>query len=186
MRTLLFTMTASVTLATQLAMAAPTFSVRTRMERPPEMQPITIADIGYNGESFSFVLPQNWRFDPDTASSALRFHSEDGGKAKISIQFSAETPPGVFQSADALRQFAAPNLSSAQLLEEFPIYSNNGQGKGALFGYGFEMRCRAAVVPLGHGCATFVLTCRTNEMVSEQTLSALITSFRKVAVPAAK
>ncbi len=170
------------TLMTTQLLAAPTLSVTTRTERPPEMDTITIAEIGFDEERFAFVLPQNWRFDPDPTGSVLRFHSELN-KAKITIQFSPLMPEGGVQSADAVRQLALPGLGYAQVIEEFPIVSNNGQGKGALFGYGLDWRCRAAVIPLARGCATFVLTCRTNEMSSQQTLGALVTSFRKVAAP---
>lgn len=160
--------------------AAPGLTVHTRTERPPEMDVITIAEVGFHENQFALVLPRTWRFEADAEGSALKFYS-DVNRAKIVVRFTHETPEAAMQSAEALRHLVAPHLPSAKLLEEFPTFSSGGKGKGALFSYSLNMRCRAAVFPTARGCATFLLTCSTNELSSEQTFSALLNSFRPIA-----
>ena len=180
MRWLLLTLTFATTL-----FASPTLTVRTRTERPPEMDAITIAELAFDGGVYALVLPRKWQFQPDPASRTLRFQSETD-RAQIIVHFSGEAPQAALQSADGIRQFVAPNLSSARVLEEFPIPSGTGEGKGAVFAYGLDKRCRAAVIPIPRGCVTFALTCKTNELASEQIFGGLVTSFRMLTPPPAK
>src|ERR1044072_8776983 len=101
MRSFLVALGTGVVIVAQ-AIAAPTFSFRTRTERPPEMDAITIAEIEFDGERFSLVLPRNWRLDSDLADRSLRFHSELN-RAAVVVQFAPEIPEGVLKSTDALR-----------------------------------------------------------------------------------
>lgn len=162
------------------AVAAPTLGIRTRLERPPEMDAITVAEVEFNAERFSFVVPRNWRLEPDLAGRTIQLSSELS-RAVITVQFSEQPAESVLKSTDTLREFAAPGLITAKVIEEFPVYSGGGQGKGALFANGTEARSRVAVVPLGRGCVSFVLSCRASDAPAQQTFGALITSFRKAA-----
>jgi hypothetical protein len=69
------------------------------------------------------------------------------------------------------------------VLEDFPVHSATGEGKGAVFAYGVNMRCRAAVIPTPRGCAIFLLSCKTGEVSAEQAFGSLLSSFRSVAAP---
>ena len=172
-----------IAIATAPLSAAPTLTLRTHTERPPEMDAITIAEVGFGGSYYSLVLPRNWRLEPDLEVNALKFHSELD-RAKMIVRFLPDSPAAVMQSGEAIRQFVAPHLTSAKLLEEFPTFSSAGSGKGVVFSPALDVRCRAAVLPTGRGCATFFITCRTNELSSERAFGALINSFRAVPAPA--
>jgi hypothetical protein len=172
-------LTASLSaLAIACATASPKFGFRLRTERPPEMDAITVADLEYENEKFSLVLPHNWRIEPDFGAQSLRLHSELT-RAVLTVQFHQSAPGDVSKSVDALRQFLAPTLNSSNVIEEFAVYSGVGEGKGMLCHYGDDWRLRAAVVPLNRGCVSFGLAFRTNETSGQQAFGALITSFRR-------
>ena len=157
-------------------------TVRSQTIQAPEMGELKFLELGYREERFSLIPPADWRARIDADGAGISFYSAQH-QARLSVQFSSNDFSTVSSSADAMREHLAPHLKFATILEEFPSYSGNRQGKGIELRYslqGITMRCRLAAIPLIRGHVRFILTYEEEEMASVQPLfGAALTSFRQ-------
>lgn len=162
--------------------SAQTLTVTSRTTQAPEMGEIKFLELGYAGERFSMIPPSDWRARLETDGAGITF-SAPHHQGRLSVQFSSNDVGTVLASADALREHLMPHLKGATVLEEFPSYSGNRQGKGLELRYslqGISMRCRVAAIPLSRGHVRFILTYEEREMASIQPLlGAVLTSFQQ-------
>lgn len=162
--------------------------VTAKRENPPEMGTLHYLELQCADATFTLVPTTSWRMQADGALARLQFSSRTGTVAML-IQFATNDAPAVLTSAEALRQFAAPQLSDATVLDEFPAYGSNLAGKGVDLGYsmhGRQMRCRAAVLAFTGGCVRFVLTCGANEFAdAERRFSGMLASLQQTSRGAA-
>ena len=176
----------SIWLSTSFAMCAENLTVVSKTIQPREMGPLTYLEIQYGSETFSLVPPPHLRIQTDAQTATIQFLARTGTFA-MSIQFTTNDARNVLASTDTLRQYAAPHWPQAQVLEEFPVFSGSSAGKGMDLGFvlhGSPTRCRAAAIPLSHGCLNIVFTCSANEFPAAQRIfGSLLTSFQRIEKP---
>jgi len=160
--------------------AAATISVRTRIEHPPEMAPMSVLEVIHESERYWIPLPRRWQSESDAESGTVTLKSYKE-RTTLTLRFSSDDPRPAFNSAGSLRQLAAPQIRNAKLLEEFPFNSEGTEGRGAFFSYESDMRCRIAVIPLPKGHVSFALSCPAPDAATgEKTLAGFLTTFRSV------
>lgn len=161
---------------------AQALSVRAKTIQPPEMGWLSYLELQYGREAFSLVPPRDWPMRADGPAGRVSFAARTG-TVSVVVQFSTNDARGVLASTDALLLSAAPNLSGARVLEEFPVFAGDTSGRAVDVGFvllGRAMRCRAAGVTVPGGCVTFVLTCGAEEFKAAQPVcSAMLTSFQR-------
>jgi hypothetical protein len=147
----------------------------------PEMGNVELLVIHYGDGEFSLVPPRGWQARAKADTETVEIVSPDRALT-LRIIFSTNPASAVLASAAALRQKILPEIADAQVIEEFPAYGGDRQGKGMELSFdaqGHQMKCRAAVVPINGGTAGFVLTSGSMDFEpARQAFGAVLTSFR--------
>ena len=132
--------------------------------------------------------PSDWRAETDAATATLRFYAPKGAGV-LTLHFANASASEALESVETLKNSTVPHLGEVRVLEEFPAYGGDQAGKGVDLSYvllGQSMRCRAAVVGLKHGYASFVLTSSINDFkTGQQVFGSLLSSFQHAQAPAA-
>jgi hypothetical protein len=134
-------------------------SVETRIIPELETGDVEFLMIRYGDEEFSMVPPRGWRAKAKADTETVEIVSPDHS-ITLRVIFSTNQASTVLASGDALRRKLLPEIADAQLIEEFPAYSGDRQGKGVELSFdaqGHVMKCRAATVPINGGTASFVV-----------------------------
>ena len=147
----------------------------------PEMGNVELLVIHYGDEEFSLVPPRGWqaraRADTETVEIVSPDHS-----ITVRVVFSTNQASAVLASSDALRRKVLPEIADAQVIEEFPAHSGDRQGKGVEMSFdaqGHVMKCRAVVVPINGGIASFVVTSGSVDFEpARQAFGGALTSFK--------
>ena len=138
-------------------------------------------EVTHGPRQFLFVPPVDWRPQTESSSGTITFYAPRGG-GLLALSFLSDPPSDILASTEQLRRTTAPDLSSGVVVEEFPAFSGDRQGKGMDISFavqGRAMRCRAAVVPVEGGYVSFVLRCGEDEWRSAlYVFDRAITSFQ--------
>ncbi len=156
-------------------------TVASKTTTPPESSPFEYLEVQFERDTFTIVPPPQMRIQTDAHIGMVRFFSRTG-TVVVALQFSTNDAGGVLSSADAVRQFAAPQLPPCRLVEEFAANAGGYSGKGLELGYTVlarTSRSLVAVVPRAQGCVSFVLTCSDDELArGRAALGRVMTSFQ--------
>lgn len=171
---------AAVTVLAAGDAGASKIELRKRTVHPPEMSPVTVIEVMHAGSRYWIPQPRRWEWRADADTGVITLASENK-QSTLVVRFTDEDASAVLASSDKLREAAAPQLGNPVLLEESAVYSDGGEAKTVVFGYGLDMRCRISVIRLGTGYVTFALhTPLSQASLGQRVLTGFVATFRSI------